>query len=628
MKTKRMISLLLAVLLTLSVAVTPAFAASAGDLLPAAESADVEESNDVVSIRLTTSGELVYGSPFTLSVVTKPADTQYIGVVIGTKGEAKGYVTLVLSDKIRTLLKMIPLPRKMSATPDQQEEFNLYAYIKQLIDGNDVSVLLRVADEVVSVMDVLQFYMPTIKDVSTGLKLALALIRKFLPDGAFSRIYVDEQPTESGNYVAGAVALESGDVNTAGVAMFRIKPKTEGVRTYWTQEVPDTMTVEEAQNYDLSAVLEVDGQPVPEGKISYTYKKGGWFGSKSDTLPTQPGEYVQTATVGGNVSTNAGGMRAVKYGVTRDYVLAMTVVLPDGRVMELGKTVCKTSSGYSLLHLMIGSEGTLGVITELTLKLIPKPEMNVSLILPFADVETAIASVPKIKLANLDPQSIEFMERDIVDSSAAFTGNTIFPTVVDGKEAGAYILVTLVGDSEAELTAKMDRLGALAEQCGAYDTLVVWTDGLKKDVWAARSAFLTVIEADTKLLDEMDVVVPVDRIAEFLVYTRATGKAEGITIRNFGHAGDGNLHIYCCANDMALDEFKRRSKAVMDKCYAKCIEFGGQVSGEHAIGHAKKQYLVESAGETAFGLMQAIKQVFDPKGILNPGKVCTNVEEG
>ena len=342
--------------------------------------------------------------------------------------------------------------------------------------------------------------------------------------------------------------------------------------------------------------------------------------------PPDPGE--KTATVGGNVSTNAGGMRAVKYGVTRDYVLAMTVVLPDGRVMELGKTVCKTSSGYSLLHLMIGSEGTLGIITELTLKLIPKPNMDVSLILPFADVETAIASVPQIKLANLDPQSIEFMERDIVDSSAAFTGNTIFPTVVDGKEAGAYILVTLVGDSEAELTAKMDRLGALAEQRGAYDTLVVWTDGLKKDVWAARSAFLTVIEADTKLLDEMDVVVPVDRIAEFLVYTRATGKAEGITIRSFGHAGDGNLHIYCCANDMELDEFKRRSKAVMDKCYAKCIEFGGQVSGEHAIGHAKKQYLVESAGETAFGLMQAIKQVFDPKGILNPGKVCTNVEEG
>ena len=302
MKTKRMISLLLAVLLTLSVAVTPAFAASAGDLLPAAESADVEESNDVVSIRLTTSGELVYGSPFTLSVVTKPADTQYIGVVIGTKGEAKGYVTLVLSDKIRTLLKMIPLPRKMSATPDQQEEFNLYAYIKQLIDGNDVSVLLRVADEVVSVMDVLQFYMPTIKDVSTGLKLALDLIRKFLPDGAFSRIYVDEQPTESGNYVAGAVALESGDVNTAGVAMFKIKPKTEGVRLYWAEDLPAGMTLAEAEAHNVGALLESDGVVVDNAKVTCTYKKKGLFSSKSTEFPTQPGIYTQTATVSGNYS--------------------------------------------------------------------------------------------------------------------------------------------------------------------------------------------------------------------------------------------------------------------------------------------------------------------------------------
>jgi glycolate oxidase len=342
--------------------------------------------------------------------------------------------------------------------------------------------------------------------------------------------------------------------------------------------------------------------------------------------PPDPGE--KTATVGGNVSTNAGGMRAVKYGVTRDYVLAMTVVLPDGRVMELGKTVCKTSSGYSLLHLMIGSEGTLGVITELTLKLIPKPIMDVSLLLPFEEISAAIASVPAIKLANLEPQSIEFMERDIVESSAEFTGNPVFPTRVNGRDVGAYILVTLVGGSEAELTAKMDRLAEVAERAGAFDVLVVWTDNLKKDVWAARSAFLTAIEADSKLLDEMDVVVPVDRIAEFLAFARAEAEKNGLRLRAFGHAGDGNLHIYCCANDMALDEFKRRSKAVMDKCYAKCTEFGGQVSGEHAIGHAKKQYLVESAGETAFGLMQAIKQVFDPKGILNPGKVCTNVEEG
>ena len=339
--------------------------------------------------------------------------------------------------------------------------------------------------------------------------------------------------------------------------------------------------------------------------------------------PPDPGE--KTATVGGNVSTNAGGMRAVKYGVTRDYVLAMTVVLPSGEILKLGKTVCKTSSGYSLLHLMVGSEGTLGIITELTLKLIPKPMMDVSLILPFRDIASAIASVPSIKLANLDPQSIEFMERDIVDSSAAFTGNAVFPTAVGGREVGAYILVTLVGNSETELIGKMDRLGEVAEKVGAYDVLVVWTDSLKKDVWAARSAFLTVIEAETRLLDEMDVVVPVDKIAEFLVYTHDEAERQGVYVRSFGHAGDGNLHIYCCSNDLEEDEFKRRVKALMDRCYAKCAEFEGQVSGEHSIGHAKKEYLRESVGDAAYGLMGAIKKVFDPDGILNPGKVCHSV---
>ena len=166
----------------LSAAATPALAASAGSELPDLTTAGVGETNSVVSIRLTADGDLTYGSPFTLSVQTTPADTQYIGVVMGTSGEAQGYVTLILSGKIRTLLKMIPLPKKMSANPEQEEEFNIYAYIKQLIDGNDVSVLLRVADEVVSVMDVLKFYIPTLKDVSTGMKLSLELIRKYLPE--------------------------------------------------------------------------------------------------------------------------------------------------------------------------------------------------------------------------------------------------------------------------------------------------------------------------------------------------------------------------------------------------------------------------------------------------------------
>ena len=342
--------------------------------------------------------------------------------------------------------------------------------------------------------------------------------------------------------------------------------------------------------------------------------------SRGLMYPPDPGE--KTATVVGNISTNAGGMRAVKYGVTRDYVLALTVVLADGRIIELGKSVCKTSSGYSLLHLMIGSEGTLGIITEMTLKLIPSPICDVSCLVPFRDVESCIRSVPKIKLANLDPQSIEFMDADIVTSSAAFTGNPIFPERVRNEDVGASVLVTFTGYDEDELDQKMIKLGEIAKEADALDVLVVATSSNKKSAWAARSSFLTAIEADTKLIDEMDVVVPVDKIPAFLIYIRALGDELGIRIRNFGHAGDGNLHIYCCSNELEEEEFKRRVKIIMDRAYTKCAELEGQVSGEHSIGHAKMVYLRESVGEDVFELMRQIKAVFDPDGILNPGKVC------
>ena len=337
--------------------------------------------------------------------------------------------------------------------------------------------------------------------------------------------------------------------------------------------------------------------------------------------PPDPGE--KTGSVGGNVSTNAGGMRAVKYGTTRDYVLAMTTVLPNGEILDLGRSVTKSSSGYSLLHLMIGSEGTLGVITELTLKLIPNPQEDMSFILPFEDIEHAISAVPRIKLAGLDPQSIEFMERDIVDSSAEYTGNRVIPTIVNGKEAGAYILVTLDGNDEDEIFQRAETLAEIGEELGAYDTLMLRDAADKAAVWAARSAFLTVTEAETDLLDEMDVVVPVDRIAEFLSFVHNVGVKNDVRIRSFGHAGDGNLHIYCCGNDIDQEEFLDKSKKVMQEAYAKCSELGGQVSGEHGIGHAKKHYLRASVGDTAHDMMAGIKQVFDPNYILNPGKVCS-----
>ena len=378
-----------------------------------------------------------------------------------------------------------------------------------------------------------------------------------------------------------------------------------------------TMNMDQILEYDLRN-LNVRVQPgvrlcdLAEGAL------------KHDMMyPPDPGE--KTGSVGGNVSTNAGGMRAVKYGTTRDYVMAMTVVLPTGEIMEIGRAVNKTSSGYSLLHLIIGSEGTLAVITELTLKLIPKPKANTSFILPFEDIDAAISSVPEIKLAGLDPQSIEFMERDIVDASAEHLGKQVFPTEVEGNEVGAYILVTLDGNDSDEIFQRAETLYEVATEAGAFDVLVLDLTAEKEAVWAARDSFLTVIEHDSDLLDEMDVVVPTDKIAEFLHYIYNVGAQEGVRIRSFGHAGDGNLHIYCAGNDITIEEFLPKSTKVMEAAYAKCTELGGQVSGEHGIGYAKKGYLRESVGETAMALMAGIKQVFDPKGLLNPGKICTDL---
>ena len=305
MKTRRLLSFALAVVFLLSAAATPAFAAAQTDPLPAAVSDSVDE-NDIITVRIKAAGDLTYGSDYQLMVQTTPADAQYIGVVMGVGGEAKGYVTLVLSDKIRTLLKMIPLPKKMSATPDQEEEFNVYSYLKQLIDGNDVSVLLRIGDEAVSVMNILHFYVPTIDKVANSMKLALELIRKYLPESAFTNIYLDEQPFDSGSYIAGAVALEDGDVNSAGVAAFKIKPKTAGVSVHWAADLPGSLTAEELKNADRAAVLVSDGQNVEKAKITYTYKKKGFLFDKTcDGLPTEPGTYTEIAEVGGNYSCDS-----------------------------------------------------------------------------------------------------------------------------------------------------------------------------------------------------------------------------------------------------------------------------------------------------------------------------------
>ena len=342
--------------------------------------------------------------------------------------------------------------------------------------------------------------------------------------------------------------------------------------------------------------------------------------SKGLLYPPDPGE--KFATLGGNVATNAGGMRAVKYGCTRDYVRAMTVVLPTGEVVTLGGKVSKTSTGYSLLNLMIGSEGTLGIITELTLKLIPKPKETISLIIPYENLNDCISTVPKFFLNHLQPQALEFMEKEIVEASENYLGKSVFPKEVEGQQVNAYLLVTFDGDDMESLEDLTEVAAEIVLEAGAIDVLVADTPALKKDAWAARSSFLEAIEAETKLLDECDVVVPVTEIANYVAFVNGLEDNYGFKIKSFGHAGDGNLHIYACSNDMEEEEFKKQVDDFMETIYKKASELGGMISGEHGIGHGKMQYLAEFSGETNMRLMEGIKQVFDPKMILNPGKVC------
>ena len=330
--------------------------------------------------------------------------------------------------------------------------------------------------------------------------------------------------------------------------------------------------------------------------------------------PPDPGE--KTATIGGNINTNAGGMRAVRYGVTRDYVLGMEVVLANGDVLHLGGKNVKTSSGYSLIDLMVGSEGTLGFLTKLTVKLVPEPKTNVSLLIPFADLDACIEAVPEVLRCGCEPTAVEFMEREVIACAENYLGKQFPDTSAD-----AYLLVRLDGASYDALRPSIDTLTDLALKLGAVDVLLADTDERKESIWNARGAFLEAIKGSTESMDECDVVVPRDRIAAFVKKSVEIGKEMQVRICSFGHAGDGNLHIYVCQDGVADEQWHETVEKVMERLYSEARLLSGEVSGEHGIGHAKRAFLEESLGREQVELMRGIKKVFDPNGILNPGKV-------
>lgn len=330
--------------------------------------------------------------------------------------------------------------------------------------------------------------------------------------------------------------------------------------------------------------------------------------------PPDPGE--KTATIGGNISTNAGGMRAVKYGVTRDYVRGLQVVLPTGEIVEFGGKIVKNSSGYSLKDLIVGSEGTLGIVTRATLRLLPLPKFKISLLVPFPDLSAAIKTVPEVIRASSIPTAVEFMEREVILAAEKFQARHFPDTSSD-----AYLLLTFDGASQQEIDLAYESAAKICLECGALDVLISDTQERNESIWSARGAFLEAIKASTTDMDECDVVVPRSHVADFVLYSKELEKKHSVRIRSFGHAGDGNLHIYILKDALSDAEWPAKLKAVFGDLYGKAKELHGQVSGEHGIGFAKKPYLAQSLAPELLTIMRGIKAVFDPKNLLNPGKL-------
>ena len=366
----------------------------------------------------------------------------------------------------------------------------------------------------------------------------------------------------------------------------------------------------------MNRILQID-----EDNLTVTVEPGvllmelsAFVEARQFLYPPDPGE--KSATIGGNINTNAGGMRAVKYGVTRDYVRGLTVVLPTGEVIEVGGKVVKNSTGYSIKDLIVGSEGTLGVVTQAVLKLVPLPPVTVSLLVPFGAMREAIEMVPKLIKSRASLTAIEFMERDTILFSEEYLGKR-FP---DSK-APAYLLLTVDGSDKAVVDREIRMVCDLCLENGAQDAYIVDTTERKESVWNARGAFLQAIKASTTALDECDVVVPRDRVADFILFTHEIAEKLNVRIPSFGHAGDGNLHVYVCRDGLADEAWEKTLEEAFALMYEKAAEMQGLVSGEHGVGYAKKPYMQALYGDTQVALMRAIKAAFDPNNILNAGKL-------
>ena len=327
---------------------------------------------------------------------------------------------------------------------------------------------------------------------------------------------------------------------------------------------------------------------------------------------------LETCYIGGNVAENAGGGKAVKYGVTARYVTGLEFVTPTGDIVQLGGKRIKDVTGYNLVQLLVGSEGTLGIFTKITLKLIPLPKASVDLLCLFPTAETAISAVPKIMTSGgIIPTAIEFMDRTSVQAACEYLNESI-----PYRDAGAMLLITVDGAGEAQVQNEYETIGEMCFAAGAQEVYVADNHTTSERIWRVRRNIAEAFKIVSPRQSLEDIVVPIAAIPEMVVALEGLSRKYDVAIPCYGHAGDGNLHATPVMNPAwTTEKWQATLPQILVEMYTITHSLGGTISGEHGIGHKRKQYMPLVLSEAAIELMRSIKRAWDPANVLNPGKM-------
>lgn len=372
----------------------------------------------------------------------------------------------------------------------------------------------------------------------------------------------------------------------------------------------------------LNRVIEVDAENemavVEAGLTLMDFYKA--IEEKGFSFPPHPGE--ESAMIGGLIATNAGGSRAVKYGGIRNYVRGLEVVLPQGEIVRPGGKLIKNSTGYNLLHLIIGSEGTLGIITQATIQIMPPLQVTRSLVIPYDDLESAIETVPLLIQKKVQPMAVEFIELEVIGVTEEHLHKR-WPT----HQGKTQLLIILDASTEEEMDQLSETVAEICLEKGAMDVFVIDTAKKQEEVLEIRSKIYEALKSQT--IEILDISVPRAEIAKHVRRVHEVSQKYDLWLPTFGHAADGNVHTHVMkarfekGQIVPLEEREWREKyeKVREELYEDCKTRGGVISGEHGIGFVRKRYLAYVLDTKQVELMKGIKKVFDPNNILNPGKI-------